>query len=135
MTPANSLSLLGTVASSLSATITRDNPIVEGELILDGSRFEGLIPPVVEAPVFAIRRRASAVFLLASYVETGVITPAEHEALRRHIAARHNILVVGGTGTGKTTLVNALIGEVVEQEPLARSLSDLAIQVKWRSRW
>ncbi len=120
MTSANALSLLGTVASSLSATITRESPIIEGELILDGSRFEGLIPPVVESPTFAIRRRASAVFPLESYVESGVIAPGEHEALRRHIGERHNILVVGGTGTGKTTLVNALIGEVVRQEPLAR---------------
>ena len=74
MTAANAAALLGTIASSLETTITRERPVVEGELILDGSRIEGLLPPVVAAPTFCIRKRASAVFSLADYVEAGVMT-------------------------------------------------------------
>lgn len=70
-------SVMTTVASSLKTTITRENPILECELPLDGSRFEALIPPVVSAPVFAIRRKASKVFLLSQYVAEGIMTPRQ----------------------------------------------------------
>lgn len=117
MTPANASALLGTVASSLETTITRERPVVEGELILDGSRIEGLVPPVVSAPAFCIRKRASAVFPLEDYVRSGAMTPRQRDRLRTAVAERRNILVVGGTGSGKTTLVNALIGEVTQAHP------------------
>lgn len=117
MTPANAAALLGTVASSLGTTVTRERPIVEGELILDGSRIEGLVPPVVAAPSFCIRKRASAVFPLEDYVRCGAMTPRQAGLAREAVAERRNVLVVGGTGSGKTTLVNALIGEVAERHP------------------
>jgi type IV secretion system protein TrbB len=62
---------LATIAAAHKTTITRDNPILECEMPLDGSRFEGLIPPVVPAPDFALRRKASAIFWLADYVAAG----------------------------------------------------------------
>ena len=108
----NAASLLGTVASSLDTEITRDSPVVEGELILDGSRFEGLLPPVVAAPAFAIRKRASAVIPLAEYVAGGAMEDWQARALEAAVAAKRNVLVAGGTGTGKTTLVNALLDVV-----------------------
>jgi hypothetical protein len=67
MPPATAESFIATVASTLRGTVTRENPILECELPLDGSRFEALIPPVVSAPVFTIRRKASAVFSLREY--------------------------------------------------------------------
>lgn len=105
-------SLMGTVASSLRTNITALNPILECELPLDGSRFEALIPPVVSGPTFTIRKKASIVFTLANYVNSGIMTEAQCAAIKSAVRERRNILVVGGTGTGKTTLTNAIIAEI-----------------------
>mgnify|MGYP001150350015 CR=1 FL=1 len=105
-------SLMGTVASSLRTHITATNPILECELPLDGSRFEALIPPIVSGPTFTIRKKASIVFTLANYVATGIMTEAQCAAIKLAVRERRNILVVGGTGTGKTTLTNAIIAEI-----------------------
>ena len=69
--------VLRTIAACLQTTITRDKPTIEGELPLDGSRFAGQIPPVVTAPVFAVRKRASRVFTLQQYVDAGIMTPEQ----------------------------------------------------------
>lgn len=113
---------LNTIAACLRVTVTRENPILEGELPLDGSRFEGLIPPVVAAPTFAIRRKASSVFTLDQYVESGSITAQQRAAISNAVRARKNILVVGGTSSGKTTLTNALIDEINSVHPQHRIL-------------
>jgi type IV secretion system protein VirB11 len=117
MAAATTESLIATVASTLRSTITRENPILECELPLDGSRFEALIPPVVSAPVFAIRRKASAVFTLAEYERQGIMTARQRRAIETAVSERHNILVVGGTGTGKTTLANGIIAHMVAVSP------------------
>ena len=114
LTPEAAEAFLASVAATLHTTITRDHPIVEGELtLLDGSRIEGLLPPVVAAPVFSIRKKASMVFTLEQYVDAGILDPAQALCLRQAVAHKRNILVVGGTGSGKTTLVNALIDAIV----------------------
>jgi type IV secretion system protein VirB11 len=79
-----------------------------------GERFEGLLPPVVAAPAFAIRKPAVAVFTLDDYAAAGIMTARQAEALRAAVAERRNILVAGGTSTGKTTLTNALLAEVAK---------------------
>jgi type IV secretion system protein TrbB len=106
-----------TIAACLQTTITRENPTIECELPLDGSRFAGQLPPVVAAPVFAVRKRASRVFSLQQYVDSEIMTPEQKTILCEAIRDHRNILVTGGTGTGKTTLTNALIHEVTEQFP------------------
>lgn len=121
MTASNAESFIATVASTLRGTITRENPILECELPpeppFDGSRFEALIPPVVSAPVFTIRRKASAVFTLIEYERQGIMTGRQRIAIETAVAERHNILVVGGTTTGKTTLANAIIDQMVRAAP------------------
>lgn len=87
-------------------------PRVSGELPETGERFEGLLPPVVAAPAFAIRKPAVAVFTLNDYVGAKIMTLSQADALRGAVAARKNILVAGGTSSGKTTLTNALLAEV-----------------------
>jgi type IV secretion system protein VirB11 len=109
--------VLRTMAAMLHTTITREKPTLEGELPLDGSRFAGQIPPVVSAPVFAVRKRASRVFTLDQYDQAGILTPEQKEYLSGAIRDHRNILVIGGTGGGKTTLVNALIHELTRQFP------------------
>ena len=102
------------VAHHVGAEVHGGAPRVSAELPEGGERFEGLLPPVVAAPTFAIRKPAVAVFTLGDYVASGIMGMGEAEALRRGVADRLNILVAGGTGTGKTTLTNALLAEVAK---------------------
>ncbi len=117
-------SFIATVAATLRATVTRENPILECELPeewpFDGSRFEALLPPVVSGPVFSIRRKASSVFTLEEYERHGIMTPRQRAAIAAAVAGRQNILVVGGTSTGKTTLTNAIIDHMVRATPRHR---------------
>jgi P-type conjugative transfer ATPase TrbB len=102
------------VAHHVGAEVHPGAPRVSAELPETGERFEGLLPPVVTAPAFAIRKPAVAVFTLDDYVDAGVMTSHHADALRRAVAERKNILVAGGTSTGKTTLTNALLAEVAK---------------------
>jgi type IV secretion system protein VirB11 len=102
------------VAHHVGAEVHAARPRVSAELPETGERFEGLLPPVVTAPVFAIRKHAVAVFTLDDYVAAGILTAAQAEALRSAVRERQNILVAGGTSTGKTTLTNALLAEVAK---------------------
>lgn len=112
MSAPNAESLMGTIADSLNTVVTRENAILEGELPLDGSRFEGLLPPLVAHPSFNIRKKATEIFSLEQYVERGVMSAAYFNAIKNAIKERKNILVAGGTGSGKTTLTNAIIDSI-----------------------
>ena len=102
------------VAHHVGAEVHAGNPRVSAELPETGERFEGLLPPVVAAPAFAIRKPAVAVFTLDDYVAAGIMQAGHAAALRRAVAERQNILVAGGTSTGKTTLTNALLAEIAK---------------------
>jgi P-type conjugative transfer ATPase TrbB len=102
------------VAHHVGAEVHAGSPRVSAELPETGERFEGLLPPVVTAPTFAIRKPAVAVFSLEDYVASGIMTAAEACSLREAVAQRRNILVAGGTSTGKTTLANALLAEIAK---------------------
>ncbi|WP_192254232.1 P-type conjugative transfer ATPase TrbB [Mesorhizobium silamurunense] len=102
------------VAHHVGAEVHPRSPRVSAELPETGERFEGLLPPVVAAPAFAIRKPAVAVFTLDDYVAAGIMTANQAVTLLAAVAARANILVAGGTSTGKTTLTNALLAEVAK---------------------
>ncbi|MFA9200806.1 MAG: P-type conjugative transfer ATPase TrbB [Cypionkella sp.] len=102
------------VAHHVGAEVHASAPRVSAELPGTGERFEGLLPPVVAAPCFAIRKPAVAVFSLDDYVAAGIMPAAAATALARAVRDRDNILVAGGTSTGKTTLTNALLAEVAK---------------------
>jgi type IV secretion system protein VirB11 len=102
------------VAHHVGAEVHAGSPRVSAELPGSGERFEGLLPPVVAAPAFAIRKPAVAVFTLDDYVARGIMTSEQARTLKDAVAARKNILVAGGTSTGKTTLTNALLAEVAK---------------------
>jgi type IV secretion system protein TrbB len=106
-------SLIGTVAALLGSVVHGRAPIVEGELPINGYRFEGILPPVSTAPTFVIRKRASQVYGLDDYVKAGILTPAQQRVLVDAVRDRRNILIAGGTASGKTTLANALMREIV----------------------
>ena len=117
MPPWQAEALMTTIASTLHTTITRRTPILEGELPVDGSRFEGLIPPVVTAPCFTIRRKALSIFSLERYVADGIMTEAHRALICTAIDEHRNIIVCGGTGSGKTTLTNAIIDYIASRWP------------------
>jgi len=102
------------VASHIRLEVHERSPIVSAELPETGERFEGLIPPVAPAPCFSIRKPARMVHRLEDYVRDGIIAPAAAALLKDHVRARRNIVVVGGTSSGKTTLVNALLAEIAD---------------------
>lgn len=106
--------IIRVVAHYVGAEVHPGSPRISAELPETGERFEGLLPPVVAAPTFAIRKPAVAVFSLEDYVAVGVMTPDQAGGLRDAVCARKNILVAGGTSTGKTTLTNALLAEVAK---------------------
>lgn len=112
-----SKTILQTIAGFHKKIIDSNSPFLECELPIDGSRFAGQLPPLVAGPTFAIRKKASRIFLLNEYVDKGVMTRAQADFICRAIAAKKNILVIGGTGSGKTTLLNAIIAEIVRQFP------------------
>ncbi|KDR86548.1 conjugal transfer protein TrbB [Agrobacterium sp. TS43] len=117
MTPAAAEVVIGSVAHALQSEADDERPIISGELPIGGHRFEGLLPPVVSGPAFTIRRRASRLIPLTDYVKSKVMTAAQASAIRSAIDARMNIVISGGTGSGKTTLANAIIAEIVSAAP------------------
>jgi len=112
LSPADGERIIRLVAHHVGVEVHASAPRVSAELPENGERFEGLLPPVVTAPAFAIRKPAVAVFTLTDYVTAGIMSADAADLLRTGIAQRMNILVAGGTGTGKTTLTNALLAEV-----------------------
>jgi type IV secretion system protein VirB11 len=112
MSAADGERIVRLVAHHVGAEVHTGAPRVSAELPETGERFEGLLPPVVTAPAFAIRKPAVAVFALENYITTGIMTSGQAAVLRYAVATRKNILVAGGTSTGKTTLTNALLAEI-----------------------
>jgi P-type conjugative transfer ATPase TrbB len=112
LSPEDGERIVRLVAHHVGAEVHPGAPRVSAELPETGERFEGLLPPVVAAPAFAIRKPAVAVFTLDDYIAAGIMGPQQAAILRAAVIERSNILVAGGTSTGKTTLVNALLAEV-----------------------
>ena len=112
------------VASSVGEACDRASPIVSAELPGSGERFEGILPPVSEAPCFAIRKPAGQPIALDTYVETGALTPALCVGLRQALEDRLNVVVAGGTSSGKTTFTNALLSEPALSEDRIVILED-----------
>ena len=105
------------VASHARAEVHADHPIISAELPPHiegraGERFEGVLPPVASAPCFSIRKPAQRLHTLDDYVADGLMSEATADTLRAAVTQRYNILVAGGTSSGKTTLANALLAEM-----------------------
>lgn len=111
LAPADAERILRLLADHAGEVVTRDRPRVSATLPQTGERFQGAFMPVVSAPTFAIRKRPEIIFGLDSYVENGSMSEAQAEAIRTAVIARENLLIVGGTGSGKTTLANAILAE------------------------
>ncbi len=100
------------VAAHVRAEVHAGKPLLTAELPETGERFEGALPPVTSGPVFAMRKRAVGLIRLDTYVADGILTETQAGFLRDAVRERRNILIAGGTSTGKTTLANALLDEI-----------------------
>jgi type IV secretion system protein VirB11 len=144
MSQAQAASAMNTIAAWKGTSLNHERPILETELPLDGSRFEGLVSPIVPRPVFAIRLRPRRIFTLEDYESEKILTRKEDplnnvrhcdrflesirgmshaEIIRKAIAAKRNILVVGATGSGKTTFLNACFDAMARLAPDDRVIS------------
>lgn len=115
--PAEVERIIRLVASHVRVEVHAGNPVVSAELPprddgMSGERFEGLLPPVSIAPCFAIRKPAAKVYTLDDYVADRIVMPVQADSLRKAVRDRRNLLIAGGTSSGKTTLANALLAEV-----------------------
>ncbi|MES2137383.1 MAG: P-type conjugative transfer ATPase TrbB [Pseudomonadota bacterium] len=119
--PAQVERIIRLVASHARTEVHGAAPVVSAELPphgdgLAGERFEGLLPPVAPAPCFAIRKPAERIYTLADYVSDGIMTAEVARALSLAVVERRNLLVAGGTSSGKTTLANALLAELAPRD-------------------
>ncbi|WP_213663987.1 P-type conjugative transfer ATPase TrbB [Stutzerimonas stutzeri] len=100
------------VAAQIGREVHRERPLLSAELPDTGERFEGILPPASPAPTFALRKHAKRIISLDQYERDGILTSSQAQLLRKAVHDRLNILVAGGTSSGKTTLANALLAEI-----------------------
>ena len=112
LTPTDGERIIRLVAAHVCAEVHAGKPLLSAELPETGERFEGALPPVTPGPVFAMRKRAVGLIRLDAYVADGILTNVQAAFLRTAVRERQNILITGGTSTGKTTLANALLDEI-----------------------
>lgn len=100
------------VASFCKTIADKDNPLISAELPKYGYRFEASLPEISLQPSFNIRKPAMVVFSLDDYVKQGIMTELQKDIIKLAVKKKLNILVGGGTGSGKTTLCNAVLKEI-----------------------
>lgn len=115
------------IAGQADKIVNEDIPSISTEIRGYGYRFQGELPPIVKTPEFNIRKRATIVFTLDDYVANGTITENYKDYIENAVILRKNILIVGGTATGKTTFLNAILEAMARLSPFHRiiSLEDL----------
>lgn len=132
LAPAVAERIIRLVAAHVRTEVHSGAPILSAELPETGERFLGVLPPVVRAPSFAIRKRALRIMTLAHYVADGILSEEQAAFLRDAVRQRQNIVIAGGTSTGKTTLANALLDEIADTGDRVMVLED-TIELQCRS--
>jgi len=126
--PATVERIIRLVASHARTEVHAASPIVSAELPPHGDgageRFEGVLPPVALAPCFSIRKPAAKIYTLLDYVTDGLMSADTARLLSLAVVDRRNILVAGGTSSGKTTLANALLAEMAHLDERVLIIED-----------
>jgi type IV secretion system protein VirB11 len=126
--PAQVERIIRLVASHARTEVHAASPIVSAELPPHGEgageRFEGVLPPVSLAPCFSIRKPAAKIYTLLDYVSDGLMPAETARQLGQAVVERKNILVAGGTSSGKTTLANALLAEMAHLDERVLIIED-----------
>lgn len=112
------LKIINTVATFMEAKLDKENATMSAELPDTGFRFEAVIPPNVDNPIFSIRKKSILIFTLDDYVKMGSLTEFQKGVIEKYILDYKNILIVGGTSSGKTTFANACIGAIPKTDRL-----------------
>lgn len=99
------------IADYMGEAVARETPRLSGVLPETGERFQALLPPLVTGPAFSIRKRPGVIRTLVDYVDEGSLSPRQADLLRLAVIERKNIVISGSTGSGKTTLANAILAE------------------------
>jgi type IV secretion system protein VirB11 len=110
--PRRTESLLGSIASFFGRELTEQHPTLEARLPSFGYRIAGAVPPVTAAPTLTIRKPPNTIYTLEDLQQQGLLTPRHAGSLQHALRERKNILISGGTGSGKTTFANALLREI-----------------------
>jgi len=114
------------LAHDAGETVGEHRPALAAILPDSAARVQALLPPLVEAPVLAIRKRPARIYALSDYVTDGIASAAQAALLSEAVRRRRNIVVAGGTGSGKTTLLNALLAEASFKRARVVILEDTA---------
>jgi P-type conjugative transfer ATPase TrbB len=112
ISPREAERMLRSIAGELELELNASSPSLACKLPIWGARVQASIPPIVAAPILTLRKPAAHVWPLDHYVQQQVITERQACALQEAVAGRLNILIGGGTASGKTTFANGLLREV-----------------------
>lgn len=114
--------IMSVLASITGKFIHNKSPYLECQIPKYGHRFTGVIPPVVPFPAFCIRKHTPHIYTLDDFVAQGVMEKTSRDTIISWIERKFNILIAGGTGSGKTTLANAILYEIARLFPDTRVL-------------
>lgn len=118
------------IVSKVNRVVNEASPIVDVRL-LDGSRVNVVLPPVaLDGPVMTIRRFPENPFDMDKLLELGSITKEAAVFLRTLVEARYNIFISGGTGSGKTTFLNALSNYIPSTERIVTIEDSAELQIQ-----
>ena len=123
LNPITARAIIEVVAGQIQKIVNENIPSISAEVSGYGARFQGELPPIVRNPEFNIRKKAIKIFTLDDYVKNGTLSQTYKDYLVNAIKNRKNILVVGGTGTGKTTFLNATLDAIAKLTPDHRIIS------------
>lgn len=126
----NLLNVILNIVSKVNRTVNEANPIVDARL-LDGSRVNVVLPPIaLDGPTVTIRKFPEDPMTVKKLIEYGSITPEVAELLERMVKAKFNIFISGGTGSGKTTFLNALSNFIPRDERVITIEDSAELQLK-----